>query len=213
MKARDFRHVAWNKLRGNWGTMALSTLIYELILAACAALSYYLIGGLASLFLTGALILGMSYMALNVARQHEVQVQQLFDGFKNYVSSLALFLLIVIFTFLWSLLFIIPGIVKAYSYSMSWYILADNPRMPVNQARKKSMELMKGNKWRLFCLHLSFLGWLLLGILTLGILYFWIFPYIQTAQAEFYRDLIKETAVSAPFDTHEDPFFTDTSAE
>lgn len=192
MKARDYRRAAWEKLRGKWGTMAIATLIYALILGACGALSLIYIGGFAALFLTGAFALGLAIMALAAARKQEVRAAQLFDGFKNYGSSLALYLLIAIFTALWTLLFIIPGIVKAYSYSMSWYILADNPQMGANEARKRSMELMRGNKWRLFCLHCSFIGWLLLCILTLGILTLWIAPYLQTAQAEFYRDLIAE---------------------
>lgn len=192
MKARDYRHAAWEKLRGKWGTMAIATLIYALILGACGALSLIYIGGFAALFLTGAFALGLAIMALAAARKQEVRAAQLFDGFKNYGSSLALYLLIAIFTALWTLLFIIPGIVKAYSYSMSWYILADTPQMGANAARKRSMELMRGNKWRLFCLHCSFIGWLLLCILTLGILTLWIAPYLQTAQAEFYRDLIAE---------------------
>lgn len=192
MKARDYRRAAWEKLRGKWGTMAIATLIYALILGACGALSLIYIGGFAALFLTGAFALGLAIMALTAARKQEVRAAQLFDGFKNYGSSLALYLLIAIFTALWTLLFIIPGIVKAYSYSMSWYILADNPQMGANAARKRSMELMRGNKWRLFCLHCSFIGWLLLCILTLGILTLWIAPYLQTAQAEFYRDLIAE---------------------
>lgn len=192
MKARDYRRAAWEKLRGKWGTMAIATLIYALILGACGALSLIYIGGFAALFLTGAFALGLAIMALAAARKQEVRAAQLFDGFKNYGSSLALYLLIAIFTVLWTLLFIIPGIVKVYSYSMSWYILADNPQMGANEARKRSMELMRGNKWRLFCLHCSFIGWLLLCILTLGILTLWIAPYLQTAQAEFYRDLIAE---------------------
>ena len=192
MKARDYRRAAWEKLRGKWGVMAIATLIYALILGACGALSLIYIGGFAALFLTGAFALGLAIMALAAARKQEVRAAQLFDGFKNYGSSLALYLLIAIFTALWTLLFIIPGIVKAYSYSMSWYILADNPQMGANEARKRSMELMRGNKWRLFCLHCSFIGWLLLCILTLVILTLWIAPYLQTAQAEFYRDLIAE---------------------
>lgn len=192
MKARDYRRAAWEKLRGKWGVMAIATLIYALILGACGALSLIYIGGFAALFLTGAFALGLAIMALAAARKQEVRAAQLFDGFKNYGSSLALYLLIAIFTALWTLLFIIPGIVKAYSYSMSWYILADNPQMGANAARKRSMELMRGNKWQLFCLHCSFIGWLLLCILTLGILTLWIAPYLQTAQAEFYRDLIAE---------------------
>ena len=137
--------------------------------------------------------MGYSTMALSVSRQYALRFEQVFEGFKFYGSSLALYLINSILTFLWSLLLIIPGIIKAYSYSMSFYILADNPQMSANDARKYSMELMYNNKWRLFCLHFSFIGWGVLGILTLGILYFWIIPYIKTAEAEFYRDLIQET--------------------
>lgn len=198
MRAKDYRQAAWEKLRGKWGTMAIATLIYALIMGACGALSLIYIGGIAALFLTGAFTLGLAIMGLAVARMQEVRAAQLFDGFKNYGSSLALFLLITIFTALWSLLLVIPGIIKAYSYSMSWYILADNPQMGANEARKQSMTYMNGNKWRLFCLHFSFIGWMLLGILTFGILYFWIIPYMQTAQAEFYRDIIAERSETNP---------------
>ena len=199
MKAKVFRRMAWESLSGKWGPMAVATLIYTLIMGACAALAFVYIGGIATLLLTGAFILGQAVMALSAARRQEVCTAQLFDGFKNYGSSLALYLLIAIFTVLWTLLFVIPGIIKAYSYSMSWFILADNPQMGANAARKYSMQLMKGNKWRLFCLHFSFIGWLLLCILTLGILTFWITPYMHTAEAMFYRDLMEKSANAAPY--------------
>ena len=196
LKAKDFRYAAWEKLRGKWGTMAIAALIYSLIMAACGFLSYIYIGWIATLLLSGAFILGLSELALLVSRGLSVRTERLFDGFKNYGSSLALYLLISIFTFLWALLLIIPGIVKAYSYSMSYFILCDNPQLPANRARKRSMELMHGNKWRLFCLQFSFIGWLLLCLLTLGILSFWIIPYMYTAQAEFYRSLINEPSLA-----------------
>ena len=191
MKAKDFRQIAWQKLNGKWGTMALATFVYVIIISALEIVPY--ISYLALLLLSGAFILGYSTMALSVSRQYALRFEQVFEGFKFYGSSLALYLINSILTFLWSLLLIIPGIIKAYSYSMSFYILADNPQMSANDARKYSMELMYNNKWRLFCLHFSFIGWGVLGILTLGILYFWIIPYIKTAEAEFYRDLIQET--------------------
>ena len=192
MKAKQFRQNAWKSLHGQWGTMASACFFFILIQVTCAALSFFYIGGFAALFLTGALTLGFAQMALTAARTEKVRFGQLFDGFKNYESSLALYILILIFTFLWTLLLIIPGIIKSYSYSMSYFILADHPQMPANQARKYSIELMKGNKWRLFCLDFSFIGWILLSILTLGILSFWIVPYRETARAEFYRYLVSE---------------------
>ena len=90
---------------------------------------------------------------------------------------------------LWSLLFVIPGIIATYSYSMSFYILRDNPDMDANAARKASIEMMKGNKWKLFCLELSFIGWMLLSMLTFGILLLWVGPYMETAKAAFYEEL------------------------
>lgn len=190
MLARDFRHAAWERLHGNWGTMALATLVEGLLLGACGALTIFFVGGLATLLLSGALFLGFSIMALNVARGQQVQFVQMFDGFKNYGSALALSLLIYIFTFLWSLLLVFPGIIMSYAYSMSYYILADDPRLGANEARKRSIALMRGHKWRLFCLDFSFIGWWLLCILTLGILSFWVVPYHQTARAAFYRNLV-----------------------
>lgn len=190
MRARDFRHAAWDHLHGNWGTMAVTTLVYSLIIGACGAMTIFVVGGLAGILLGGAFMLGYSILALTVARAAKPNFVQLFDGFRNYSSSLTLYLLIAIFTFLWALLFLIPGIVKGYSYSMSYFILADDPNIPANEARKRSIAMMRGNKWRLFCLDFSFIGWMLLCVLTLGILTFWIMPYVQTARAEFYQDLL-----------------------
>ena len=97
-----------------------------------------------------------------------------------------------LFVALWSLLFVIPGIIAAYSYAMTDYILAENPDMTAREAIAESKRLMKGNKWRLFCLELSFIGWALLSILTLGIGSLWLVPYTQAAYAAFYRDIKQE---------------------
>ncbi len=172
--------------------MALATLVMSVVLGACSGLSIIGIGAIALLLLTGPFSLGYAMMAMKVIRGNRVGVENLFDGFKNFLSAFLLSLINSILIALWSLLFVIPGIIKTYSYSMSYYILADNPTMTANDARKKSMEMMRGNKWRLFCLHLSFIGWLLLCMLTLGILTFWIQPYMQTAEAAFYQSLLPE---------------------
>ncbi len=190
MLARDFRHAAWEHLRGNWGTMALCTLILSLIMGACGAMTIFIVGGLAGILLGGAMLLGFATLTLTTVRGVAPRIEQLFDGFRNFTSALVLNILIWIFVLLWSLLLIIPGIVMSYAYSMSWFILADNPDMPATEARKRSIAMMRGNKWRLFCLDFSFIGWMLLCVLTLGILTFWIMPYVQTARAEFYQDLL-----------------------
>lgn len=190
--AKYFRQIAWQKKNGKWGTLALITLVYMLIYVACGALSVIYIGGIATILLMGPLALGWAHVTLAVLRDNRLGVNTLFDGFKQYGSALALTLVNSIFVFLWSLLLIVPGIIKAYSYAMSYYILADNPQLTQSEARKRSIEMMKGNKWRLFCLQFSFIGWWILCILTFGILSLWIEPYQQTAVAAFYQSLLQE---------------------
>ena len=110
-------------------------------------------------------------------------------GFGNYLHNVGGMFFMMLFIFLWSLLLVIPGIIKAFAYAMTPFVLVDNPELSCYEAIKRSQELMKGNKWRYFLLALSFLGWILLGILTLGIGFFWITPYIETTIAAFYNDI------------------------
>ena len=98
-------------------------------------------------------------------------------------------LLVSIYTFLWTLLFIIPGFIAAFSYAMTPYILEENPYMPINDAIRQSKEMMRGNKWRLFCLEISFIGWAILCLLTCGIGFLWLTPYYNAAICAFYYDI------------------------
>lgn len=190
MFARDYRHAAWNKLSGNWSTVVVAYLIYSLLLGV---LSYT---GIGSLLLSGVLAIGMCVITLQISRLGKSGIESIFDGFrKGLGNNIVAGILVQIFTFLWTLLFIIPGIVKSYSYAMTYYILADNPDMAPTDAITESRKMMDGNKWRLFCLDLSFIGWYLLSILTLGILALWISPYNMMARAEFYESLKPQPAV------------------
>ena len=193
-RAKEFRRQAWNSIRGKWGTLVITYLVYLVIFGCVGALSVIpslgaVLGSIVTLIITGPFSLGLSIISLNIVRGDNVTVNNLFVGFKRFLDAFLANLINGILIALWSLLFIIPGIIKGYSYSMTYYILADNPSMTANDARKKSMDIMRGNKWRLFCLQLSFIGWLLLCVLTLGILTLWISPYIQTATAAFYEDI------------------------
>lgn len=190
LRAKDFRQRAWSALSGKWGTMVVIALIVSVIMGACEGLSLIGVGTIALLLITGPLSLGVVMATLKVIRGQNVEIGNVFDGFKNFGNAFLLSLINGILISLWSLLFIIPGIIKSYSYGMSFYILADNPNMDANSARKASMQLMNGNKWRLFCLDFSYIGWYLLCGLTLGILTFWVTPYHEAARAAFYQDLI-----------------------
>jgi uncharacterized membrane protein len=96
-----------------------------------------------------------------------------------------------IFIWLWMLLLIIPGIIMSFAYAMTLYIVADSEYKGLSamDAIRRSREMMRGYKWKLFCLQLRFLGWILLSILTFGILFFWVVPYIQMATINFYKDV------------------------
>ena len=187
MKARDFRAKAWAACKGNWGLVILAMFINAIIVGIAGAIPG--VGSLITIVITGPLTLGITIIFSKLVKGEKAELVNLFDGFKNFVPSFLLYLLVSIFTFLWSLLFVIPGIVMSYAYSMSFYILKDNPELTANEARKQSIEMMRGNKWRLFCLDLSFIGWSLLSILTLGILMLWVAPVMQASHAAFYESL------------------------
>ena len=201
MLAKDYRQRAWDKLRGNWNTFAIIFLIYFAIVGALEGFSgvepqkdastYILLSvfSIASFIISGPLEFGLRKTALAVSRVQSIRVEGLFDGFKDFTRTFLLYLINSILIFLWSLLLIVPGIIKAISYSMSYHILEENPNMSANEARIESMKLMEGHKWRYFCLMFSFIGWLLLSILTFGILLLWVNPYMYVASAEFYNDL------------------------
>lgn len=202
-RAKELRESAWEHKRGQWGLLAGIWFVYAVIVGAIGSLSatsiipvigsiIVFVSSVAVLLISGPFMLGLSKASLEVSEGKHTSFNKLFSGFKQFGAAFLLMILIDIFVFLWSLLLIIPGIIKAYSYSMSWFVLADRPDLTANEARKRSMYLMKGHKWRLFCLDFSFIGWYLLSILTLGILSFWVMPYHLTARAEFYQELLRE---------------------
>lgn len=203
LKAKDFRHQAWDKLKGNWGAAIIVTLIMAVITGVLGGLSAIGIGAIIELIVMGPLTLGVTMFYLSIVRNSEVKIGTMFAGFKNFATALLSWLLTAIFTALWSLLFIIPGIIKSYSYSMTMYILADHPELSATEAITESRRLMDGNKWRLFCLHFSFIGWILLSALTFGILMLWVKPYMEAAQAEFYNSLVNGEAVEVQADVVE----------
>ncbi len=207
MFARDYRQMAWRALAGNWGTMVVIYLVYMAITAVCGIVPH--VGSAITLIIGGPLAIGFYGATLKVIRGEKPEVVDLFDGFKNFVNALLLNLLNGIFVTLWSLLLVVPGIIKALSYGMSYFILIDNPEMSQSDARRASMVMMEGHKWRLFCLELSFIGWVLLSALTAGILLLWVTPYMYTAHAAFYEDLkarqappvVEQTPVDAAVET------------
>lgn len=125
----------------------------------------------------------------NSRTKQSFSVQNLFEGFQDYGRIFGTLLLQGVYTVLWTLLLIVPGVIKAYSYAMTVYILKDEPELKFNSAIEKSMAMMDGHKFELFYLQLTFIGWALLSILTLGIGFLWLTPYTASATAHFYNEV------------------------
>lgn len=147
------------------------------------------LGSIATVLVAGPLAVGLAHYFLRVTDRNNPQIADLFAEFKNFGNTVVLNLLIGIFTFLWSLLFLIPGIVKGISYSMAPYIMAEHPEIKPLDAIKMSRQMMQGHKGEYFVLQLSFIGWYLLCILTVGIGFFFLSPYISAATAEFFNEV------------------------
>ena len=185
---------ARDSLRGNWGLAIGTTVVYWIIAVAVGFVP--IIGQLISFLITGPLMLGFCIFFLSLSRNQNAALSQLFEGFSRFGTAFCAYLLQTIFVFLWMLLLIIPGIIAALSYAMTFYIISDNESIGALDAITASKEMMRGNKWKLFCLGLRFIGWSLLCLLTFGIGYLWLTPYMATSFAKFYDDIAAQHSVA-----------------
>ena len=181
-------------LRGKWGTAILTFFVYTLLTAGPGSINGHgssgvTISGSLSLLIGGPLALGAAIFSLALSRGKDARLEQIFQGFNYFGNALVTYLLMVLYVFLWTLLLIVPGIIAALGYSMTFYILADDPPTKPQEALKKSKAMMNGHKERLFYLCLRFFLLALLCILTLGIGFLWLIPYIHVTMAKFYDDV------------------------
>jgi uncharacterized membrane protein len=179
--------MAKESLKGKWGLAIGTIVVYILISVALQLIPY--VGPIASLIISGPFALGLTYFSLSISRNQDPKLENIFKGFNNFGTALAAYLLMLLFTVLWALLLIIPGIIAAISYSMTFYILADDNSIGAMDAIDKSKKMMDGYKLKYFYLGLRFFGLGLLCILTLGIGFLWLMPYMQVSMAKFYDDV------------------------
>jgi uncharacterized membrane protein len=186
-------------LKGNWGLAIGTFVVYMLIVMGASTILQLIflgLGTIATLIIAGPFALGMTIFALSLSRNQNPRLEMIFDGFNKFGLALGTYLLMLLFIFLWMLLLIVPGIIAGLSYAMTFYILADGQSNGAMDAIDKSIKMMYGYKWKLFCLGLRFIGWALLCILTLGIGFLWLMPYMQISIAKFYDD-IKDKPITA----------------
>lgn len=186
MGSKYFRDLGWAQLSGRWTPVALFTLVYMALCMVAGAFT----GPLVSLVSLMLMPMTYSYNVtfLNDKRSaSEFKIEQLFDGYKDFLRIMGTMLLTNVYQFLWTLLLIVPGVIKAISYSQTQFILKDCPELSFNEAIERSMDMMEGHKMQYFLLSLSFIGWILLAIISCGILSLWVNPYISATNAHFYE--------------------------
>ena len=181
----DLKMRAKQMMSGNIGMLIVCFIIVAVITGVCNVIPF--VGQVLAICVTGPLALGSCYIYLDLARGMEPDVNVLFAGFQRFVDTLVLTLLISVFTFLWSLLLVVPGIIKAISYSQAYYILAEHPEMSGKDALDASIAMMDGHKMDYFVLMLSFIPWMLLCLITCGIAVLYVGPYMETTFVNFYE--------------------------
>ncbi len=174
-------------MQGKWGMCVATGLLYMVIQGISTP--FPVVGGFASLLLSGPLMLGWNTFSLTVARREPATMELLFSGFSRFGKALGLYLLMVLYILLYSLLLIIPGIIAAIGYSQAFFILSDHPELDTEEILRRSKKMMDGHKMRFFLLSLRFFGLVLLSALTLFIGLLWLLPYFQVTLATFYLEL------------------------
>lgn len=181
--AKETRTIAWNLLKKHYWNVFGFVILATLIAGA----------GPIGLIIGGPVLIGASYMMLRTIREdNSKDISLLFKEFDDFGRNLGIHLLALLKIFLWCLLFIIPGIVRAYSLSQVYFIAKEHPKLTPSEVLAKSTEMMDGHKGRLFALHFSFIGWFLLSALTFGIGIIFLAPYFEAANGVFYQELIEK---------------------
>lgn len=214
----NIRALARVALRGKWKTAVVATAIYMVALTLPAAILDVLFFGkfgatslssIYTLLVTAPFTIGYSIFCLNLFRGMLAEPAQIFYGFERFFRALGLYLLMCLFIFLWCLLLVVPGIIAAFRYSQAFLIMADHPEYSPMECLAESKQIMRGNKWKLFVLEMSFIGWAFLasipvflismlfatqapawmGLFSLigSIGYFWLTPYLYVATVAFYE--------------------------
>ncbi|WP_397538960.1 DUF975 family protein [Rummeliibacillus pycnus] len=215
IRISEIKRESLQSLKGNWGLSVLLTFImsilFYVILFMISLLNLVLTSGLYVWFnhdeITNVmvvlyliidislipLLIGVYWFYLSLVRENKPQISTVLSVYHNGKTPIKLIvadILQKIFVILWSLLLIIPGIIKTIAYSQTFYILRDHPEYTILEAISESRRRMNGFKWNYFLLQLSFIGWGILCLFSLGIGFLWLVPYVSTSNATFYNRVI-----------------------
>jgi uncharacterized membrane protein len=183
----ELKNSALKTLEGRWAKMILALVLYGIIQSVSTGVPY--LGVVVAFFISGPLVLGITRFVLKYSRNEDVDYGEIFSGFNFFGTAFCANLIKGIFIFLWSLLLIIPGIIASISYSLTFYIIADNPEIKSAEAIDLSKKMMYGYKEKYFLMQLSFIGWAILAVIPCCLGYLWLAPYIQVTTAKFYEEV------------------------
>jgi uncharacterized membrane protein len=180
----EIKNEALRKLDKKWGNAVLAILVVGVISAIASIIPF---GAIAT---SGPFALGMAIYFIKISRDESVDLNNIFDGFKNFGNAIGAYILILIVVCLGFILLIVPGIIAALALSQTYRIMKDNPTMGITDAMQKSHEMMKGHRGDYFLFNLSFIGWAFLCIFTLGLGFLILAPYVSTSNAIYYNYLV-----------------------
>ncbi len=192
IRPSDLMKEARYSLADTWG-LAIGTLVIYWVVIMFSSMVPLL-----SIFLSGPFALGWAIFSLKIARNQHAEMNDVFDGFKNFGTALGAYLLMSLGIVVGFCLLFVPGIILALGWSQTMYIISENPEIGVTEAMERSWELMDGHKTDLFVLGLRFLPWMFLSIFTLFIGLLWLIPYMQVTFANFYDE------ISGYYDSNDD---------
>ncbi|MBE7090547.1 MAG: DUF975 family protein [Clostridiales bacterium] len=190
----ELRRFARQQMRGNFDVLFGILMLFLVMEWTASFIAGFvpLLPLAVTVIITPAFALSQAFVFIKTVRGSRPLARDAFYGFKGFWAAFKTTWLTALYVFLWSLLLIVPGIIKAISYSQALNIVADNPDIGARDAISRSKELMEGKKMQYFLLGLSFFGWIVLSVFTLGLLLIWVVPYMITAQAVFYCELIAD---------------------
>lgn len=196
----ELKRSAKSQLAGNWGLAIVVCLVYSIIIQATTSSTGSSATGNNNTFmitlnvfgwiLYGPILVGFSKFTLNLSKKDEsAKFKDLFSGFKLFLKSLIITIIVNLCVVIGTILFIIPGVIASLMFSQAYFILVENPEITAIECLSKSVSMMKGNKWKLFILGVSFIGWMIASILTFGIGLLWYTPYYEMTKTNFYLNL------------------------
>lgn len=195
MERKEIKQRSKEQIKGNIFKLFVITVIIAIINSVCLDIEE--VGPFISTILNAIFQMGVVIVYLKLVKGEGVSITDMFKGFNMPIKAILVNILVTVFTALWSLLFVIPGIIKSLSYFAASYILAENPEMSVLDAITKSRQMMDGHKADLFVLQLSFFFWWMLVPFTFGLALIYVIPYMSAAMTNFYLSLKETDTVEA----------------